>query len=162
MIRRFFFLLCSLALSVVSLAACTAVLPTVAPMEDLPSQLEQALPNRAPGASVSWSETQEVEASVVDTSISTVYTFIPGASSNSAVDAGREEVSTEPFVPNSQPADAAEEVERDYIVNENTRKFHYPDCFSAAEISPENRREYFGTRSALLAQEYSPCENCYP
>ena len=50
----------------------------------------------------------------------------------------------------------------DYILNTNSRKFHYPDCPSAAKISEKNKAYFTGTREELIAQGYSPCGNCDP
>lgn len=50
----------------------------------------------------------------------------------------------------------------DYVLNTNTMKFHLPDCGSTAQIRPENRQEYAGSRDALITQGYSPCNSCKP
>ena len=50
----------------------------------------------------------------------------------------------------------------DYILNTNSKKFHYPDCRSAASISPKNREEYVGSRDVLIEMGYVPCKNCNP
>lgn len=55
-----------------------------------------------------------------------------------------------------------ERSEYTYVVNENTRRFHYPDCASADEIAPRNRRDFAGARSELIAEGYVPCKNCNP
>ncbi len=49
-----------------------------------------------------------------------------------------------------------------YILNTNSKKFHYPYCGSAARISAKNRRDYTGTREELISWGYSPCGNCDP
>ena len=49
-----------------------------------------------------------------------------------------------------------------YILNTNTRKFHYPDCSSAINMKANSREEYAGTREALIAQGYEPCGRCKP
>ena len=49
-----------------------------------------------------------------------------------------------------------------YILNTNSKKFHYPYCGSAARISSKNRRDYTGTREELISWGYSPCGNCDP
>ena len=49
-----------------------------------------------------------------------------------------------------------------YILNTRSMKFHDPGCAGAADIKAENRREYTGSREALLAQGYSPCSQCQP
>lgn len=51
---------------------------------------------------------------------------------------------------------------KDYVLNTNSKKFHFPDCKSAAKISAGNRKEYTGTREDLIADGYSPCGNCKP
>lgn len=51
---------------------------------------------------------------------------------------------------------------REYIINENTKKFHLPDCKSAASIKEENRKNYTGTREELIQMGYEPCKSCNP
>lgn len=58
--------------------------------------------------------------------------------------------------------ETTESAGRDYTLNTNTKKFHYPDCRSAAKIKDSNRKEYHGTREELIAMGYSPCGNCDP
>ncbi len=53
-------------------------------------------------------------------------------------------------------------ISREYIVNENTKKFHLPECKSAASIKEENRRNYTGTREELIQMGYEPCQSCNP
>ena len=50
----------------------------------------------------------------------------------------------------------------DYILNTNTRRFHWPDCRSVTKIKPENMQPYTGTRDDVLAQGFIPCGNCKP
>ena len=57
---------------------------------------------------------------------------------------------------------AAGEKEKDYILNKNTKKFHYPDCSSVKETEAKNRKKYHGRRSTLVKQGYSPCGKCNP
>lgn len=49
-----------------------------------------------------------------------------------------------------------------YILNTNSKKFHYSDCGSAGRISEKNKDSYTGTRDELIARGYSPCGNCDP
>lgn len=67
---------------------------------------------------------------------------------------------TEP--PTEAPAEQPAENTRNYVINTNTGKFHYPSCSSAKRISDANRSEYNGTREDLIAQGYTPCERCNP
>lgn len=47
-----------------------------------------------------------------------------------------------------------------YVINKNTKKFHYPSCASAKKIKDENREVSSLSSSELKAQGYSPCGNC--
>lgn len=51
---------------------------------------------------------------------------------------------------------------QDYVLNTNTRKFHYPNCDSADRIKPKNRKEYNGTRKEVIEMGYEPCKRCNP
>ena len=50
----------------------------------------------------------------------------------------------------------------DYVLNTGTHKFHLPDCDSVADMKPQNRRDYNGSRQALIDQGYDPCKRCNP
>ena len=50
----------------------------------------------------------------------------------------------------------------DYIVNTNTRKFHYPSCSSVKKMKESNKMFFTGTRDELISQGYNPCGNCHP
>ena len=52
--------------------------------------------------------------------------------------------------------------EHTYILNTNTKKFHDPDCSGAADIKPDNKETYTGSRQALLEDGYGPCGSCDP
>lgn len=63
----------------------------------------------------------------------------------------------------SDPERTPESVEEQtYIVNENTNKFHDPDCSGAANIKDKNKREYAGSREKLISEGYEPCGICSP
>lgn len=49
-----------------------------------------------------------------------------------------------------------------YIVNTNTKKFHKPTCSSVEDIAEYNRKEYSGSREALIRQGFEPCKRCNP
>ncbi len=49
-----------------------------------------------------------------------------------------------------------------YILNTNTKKFHYPDCDSVKQMSEKNKQEYTGSRDELISRGYTPCGNCKP
>ena len=52
--------------------------------------------------------------------------------------------------------------EHTYVLNTNTKKFHFSDCSSVNKIKSKNRKDYTGTRDDLIANGYSPCGNCNP
>jgi DNA-entry nuclease len=49
-----------------------------------------------------------------------------------------------------------------YILNTNSKKFHYPSCSSVNNMSSKNRKEYTGSRKNLSENGYSPCKICNP
>lgn len=49
-----------------------------------------------------------------------------------------------------------------YILNNNSKKFHTPDCESAGKISANNREESSKSREELISEGYSPCGICKP
>lgn len=50
----------------------------------------------------------------------------------------------------------------DYVLNTNTKKFHYPNCQSVSDMKEKNKQYYNGTRDDLINQGYEPCGNCHP
>lgn len=63
---------------------------------------------------------------------------------------------TKPSVP------AVDTNSQTYILNTNTKKFHYSSCGSAKKIKDSNKDTYTGSRDELIARGYSPCGNCDP
>lgn len=51
---------------------------------------------------------------------------------------------------------------RQYVLNTNSKKFHYPSCSGAADIAEWNRKEVKATRQELIDQGYDPCGLCEP
>jgi len=49
-----------------------------------------------------------------------------------------------------------------YILNTNTKKFHYPDCASVAQMKEKNKRESTAGRDEIIGWGYVPCKNCNP
>lgn len=64
----------------------------------------------------------------------------------------------EPEEPGPEPGDGAVT----YVLNKNTKKFHYPTCRSVAEILEKNRQDFTGTREEAIALGYAPCGICKP
>lgn len=49
-----------------------------------------------------------------------------------------------------------------YILNTNTKKFHYPSCSSVKQMKESNKKEYTGDRADVISQGYNPCKRCHP
>ena len=49
-----------------------------------------------------------------------------------------------------------------YILNKNTKKFHYPKCSSVSDMKEKNKVYFTGTRDEAIAQGYVPCKRCNP
>lgn len=50
----------------------------------------------------------------------------------------------------------------DYVLNESTGKFHYPDCDTLQYMKEENRYAYVGDAETLVYYGYEPCRLCNP
>ena len=62
----------------------------------------------------------------------------------------------------TEPSEQTSTKEPDYVLNNNTRKFHRPSCSSVEDIKTSNREDYTGSREALIEQGYEPCKRCHP
>lgn len=49
-----------------------------------------------------------------------------------------------------------------YVLNRNTKKFHYPECLSVSDIKEKNKIDYKGTRESVILMGYEPCKRCKP
>lgn len=59
-------------------------------------------------------------------------------------------------------APSEDEAPQDYVLNNNTMKFHYAACSSAEKIKEKNKESFHGTRQWLVDNGYTPCGNCKP
>lgn len=51
---------------------------------------------------------------------------------------------------------------QEYVLNTNSKKFHYPSCKSVNAMKDKNKKVTTDTRENILSQGYSPCGNCHP
>lgn len=49
-----------------------------------------------------------------------------------------------------------------YVLNTNTKKFHYEYCRSVPKINSKNKQFYTGTRNEIMSMGYDPCAICTP
>lgn len=61
----------------------------------------------------------------------------------------------------AQPS-AAQADEVTYVLNTNSKKFHRPDCPSVSKIAEKNKQTTSASRTTLIAQGYTPCQQCEP
>ncbi len=61
-----------------------------------------------------------------------------------------------------QPTDNNSNSTSLYVINNNTKKFHYPTCLSVNDIKDNNRQDYNGNRDNLISLGYAPCKRCNP
>lgn len=54
------------------------------------------------------------------------------------------------------------EVIYDYVLNTNSKRFHYPNCSSVGQMKETNKQPYAGSREDLIDQGYQPCGSCNP
>lgn len=71
-------------------------------------------------------------------------------------------VPTEPPQTETPTNASVETVTKDYVLNTNTKKFHYPSCSSVKDIKSSNRSDYSGTRDDIINQGYKSCKRCNP
>lgn len=49
-----------------------------------------------------------------------------------------------------------------YVLNTNTKKFHYPTCGSVSDMKEKNKAYYTGDRQDVIDSGYVPCKKCNP
>ena len=52
--------------------------------------------------------------------------------------------------------------ETNYVLNTNTKKFHYPTCSSVDDMKEKNKQIYTGSRDEVINMGYVPCKRCNP
>jgi competence protein ComEC len=69
-------------------------------------------------------------------------------------------------VPTNTPVATQKPVEEkhttEYVLNKNTKKFHYTDCKSVKQMKEKNKIFFTGTRDEVIRKGYKPCGNCHP
>ena len=49
-----------------------------------------------------------------------------------------------------------------YVLNTDTKKFHYPTCSSVDDMKEKNKQIYTGSREEVINMGYAPCKRCNP
>ena len=90
-----------------------------------------------------------------------VYNVQPGVAIDYATGESHRSVGAAESVTRAR-TETAPAVEAAYILNRNTKKFHYSDCGSVSAMSERNKEASNESREAILARGYSPCGKCRP
>lgn len=61
-----------------------------------------------------------------------------------------------------EPIQEQTPISTDYILNTNTKKFHYAYCSSVNQMAEKNKQPYSGNRDDIIAMGYEPCKKCNP
>ena len=61
-------------------------------------------------------------------------------------------------VPTATKAPAAQQ----YVLNTNTKKFHYPTCSSVKQMKDKNKKVVTMPRHEIINMGYDPCGRCHP
>jgi len=64
--------------------------------------------------------------------------------------------------PEPEPEPEPAPVGTDYVLNTNTKKFHYPSCSSVKQMKESNKQYFNGTRDEVISRGYDPCGRCHP
>ena len=133
--------------------------PHSIPNEDISEAIERVAPTLAIESPVPSPAPAAISAPTsTPTSESTKAPSLPPSTSPSSTPTPTPSPAPTPS-PTPTPSPAPE---RSYILNTNTRKFHYPGCSSVSDIKDGNKQEYTGTREAIIAMGYDPCGRCHP
>ncbi len=85
----------------------------------------------------------------------------PAASASSPAPPSQPEPA-QPQEPQPQPEPEPEPQGTEYVLNTNTKKFHYPSCSSVDQMKESNKQYYTGTRDEVIGMGYDPCKRCNP
>ena len=62
----------------------------------------------------------------------------------------------------SDTSSSKEETKYDYVLNKNTKVFHYYYCSSVSKMKEKNKKEITATRDEMINKGYKPCGRCNP
>lgn len=72
------------------------------------------------------------------------------------------EATAEATIETTEATENNDEFTMDYVLNTNSKKFHYPSCSSAKQTKDSNKAYFTGTRDEVIKKGYSPCGRCCP
>lgn len=87
------------------------------------------------------------------------------SSENQAINESGNDSESVPVVNSSTDSNGTTDISNNvqtYVLNTNTKKFHYPTCSSVSRMSEKNKQTVSESRDDIISQGYSPCGNCNP
>ena len=94
------------------------------------------------------------------------YNVQPGIEIDYATGDSREGTEQVEEITSAEETEITETVEEiqvtEYVLNTNTKKFHYPTCSSVSEMADNKKQYYTGTRDEIIDMGYVPCKRCNP
>ena len=85
-------------------------------------------------------------------------TVSPGSGSSSGNGSGSGVI----VAPDKTPASDADVLQSTYVLNKNSKKFHYATCSSVSDMAEHNKIYSDDDRSVIINLGYVPCKRCNP
>lgn len=64
--------------------------------------------------------------------------------------------------PTPKPSPSSTAQAQSYVLNTKTHVFHYASCRHVSSIKAANRKNFTGSRDALISDGFKPCGSCHP
>lgn len=64
--------------------------------------------------------------------------------------------------PTPKPSPSSTAQAQSYVLNTKTHFFHYASCRHVSSIKDANRKNFTGSRDALISDGFKPCGSCHP
>lgn len=64
--------------------------------------------------------------------------------------------------PTPKPSPSSTAQAQSYVLNTSTHVFHYASCRHVSSIKDANRKNFTGSRDALISDGFKPCGSCHP
>lgn len=64
--------------------------------------------------------------------------------------------------PTPKPSPSSTAQAQSYVLNTKTKVFHYASCRHVSSIKDANRKNFTGSRGALISDGFKPCGSCHP
>ena len=104
----------------------------------------------------------ETTAPVTETTATTAPATEPATQTTTAPQTDETGTVPDRAAPQTEQTEPTTGTARDYVLNQNTMRFHKPSCSAVDKIKDKNRRDVTAERDAIVASGYVPCKLCNP